>query len=78
VKPYYELMDLASANVVGFYATKDDVFAIIREAYEAYGLVGIEDLALSERTNEDDDRLLGEGMELLRLAMDARPAPGRR
>lgn len=65
---YYELMDLDSGNVVGFFDTKDDAFATIRESYEQYGLAGIEDLALSEDSDGGDGVLLGEGQELLRLA----------
>jgi hypothetical protein len=68
---YYELMDLDSANVVGFYDTKEEAFATIRESYERYGLAGIADLALSEKSDEDEGVLLGEGEELLDLAMAA-------
>lgn len=49
---YYELMDLDSANVVGFYDSKDEALATVRESYERYGLAGVEDLALSEKSSE--------------------------
>lgn len=71
---YYELMDLDSANVVGFFDTKDDAFATIRNSYERYGLAGVEDLALSEKSDQDDWILLGEGAELLDLAMEKSPS----
>ena len=72
---YYELMDLDSANVVGFFDTKEDAFATIRVSYEQYGLMGIEDLALSEKSDQGKGVLLGEGAELLRLAMESVPSP---
>lgn len=71
---YYELMDIDSANVVGFYDAKEDAFAVIRSSYERYGLVGVEDLALSEKSEQEEGVLLAEGVELLRLAM-ATPLP---
>lgn len=71
---YYELMDLDSANVVGFFDTKDDAFATVRNSYERYGLAGVEDLALSEKSDQDDWLLLGEGAELLELAMETSPS----
>lgn len=75
MKTYYELMDLDSANVVGFYDTRDDALATIRNAYERYGLAGIEDLALSENSDEGEGVLLGEGAELLGLATEAPLSP---
>ena len=75
MKPaYYELMDTDTANVVGFYDSKEAALATVRRAYERYGLPGIEDLALSEETEQGDGRLLAEGAELLRLALEA-PLP---
>lgn len=68
---YYELMDLDSANVVGFYASKNDALATVRESYKRYELAGIEDLALSEDSDAGEGVLLGEGAELLRLATEA-------
>lgn len=72
---YYELMDLDCANVVGFYDTKDAALAIVRNAYERYGLAGIADLALTAKSDDDDGVWLGEGEELLSLAME--PSPSR-
>lgn len=69
MRTYYELMDLGSANLVGSYDTKEGAFATIRDAYERYGLVGIEDLALSEGSDDGEGVLLDEGRALLRLAM---------
>ena len=73
---YYELMDLDSANVVGFFESKVDAFAAIRDAYERYGLSGIEDLALSEESADGNGVLLGEGQDLLKSAMDMLLAHG--
>jgi hypothetical protein len=67
-------MDLDSANVVGFFDTKDDAFATIRESYELHGVAGIEDLALSEKSDQGEGTLLGEGVELLRLANQKVPS----
>ena len=72
---YYELMDTDTANVVGFYDTKEAAFAIVRRAYERYGLPGVEGLALSEETAQGDGVLPAEGAELLRLAMEAPISP---
>jgi len=71
LKTYYELMDLDSANVVGFYDTKDEALATVRDAYDRYGLPGVEGLALSEKSDGNEGVLLGEGAELLHLATDA-------
>lgn len=71
---YYELMDLDTANVVGFYDTKEAALAIVRSAYENYGLEGVESLALSEEPEEGEKGLFAEGADLLRLAMEA-PLP---
>lgn len=71
---YFELMDTDTANVVGFYDTKEDALAIVRGAYERYGLAGIEGLALSEEPSQGEQGLLVEGAELLRLALEA-PLP---
>lgn len=67
---YYELMDLDSANVVGFFDTKDDAFVTILESYDLHGPAGVEDLALSEKSGQGEGTLLGEGVELLRLASE--------
>lgn len=67
-------MDLDSAHVVGFYGTKKEALATIRNAFERYGLAGIEDLALSEKSDQDDGVLIGEGAELLDLALEKAPA----
>lgn len=74
MKTDYELMDTDTANVVGFYETKEGALAIVRRAYEQYGLAGIEGLALSEEPSEGEKGLLAEGGELLRLALEA-PLP---
>lgn len=71
---YYELMDTDTANVVGFYDSKEDALATVRRAYDLYGLPGIEGLALSEEPREGEGTLLGEGADLLRLAPEA-PLP---
>ena len=68
---YYELMDTDTANVVGFYKTREAALTIVRRAYEQYGLAGIEDLALSAEAGDGEGVLLGEGAELLRMAMEA-------
>ncbi len=68
---YYELMDTDSANVVGFYQTREDALSIVRDSYERYGLPGIEDLALSEQSERGTGVLLAEGADLLRLAKGA-------
>ncbi len=72
---YYELMDLDSANVVGSFDTKDDALSTIRDAFERYGLAGIADLALTEKSDEGEGVWLGEGTELLTLAMEQSPSP---
>ena len=72
---YYELMDTDTANVVGFYDTKEAALAIVRRAYQRHGLTGIEGLALSEETQQGDGLLLAEGADLLRLAMAAPLSP---
>jgi hypothetical protein len=71
---YYELVDLDTANVVGFYESKEAALAIVRRSFELYGLRGIEDLALSEESPGGEGRLLAEGADLLRLALAA-PLP---
>lgn len=71
---YYELMDTDTANVVGFYDRKEDALAIVRRAYDLYGLPGIEGLALSEEPEQGEGVLLGEGAELLGLAMATVPS----
>lgn len=68
---YFELMDTESANVVGFYETKDEALAIVRSAFENHGTAGIDDLALSENDGQGSGVLLAEGAELPRLAIDA-------
>lgn len=72
---YYELMDTDTANIVGFYHSKEDALAIVRSSYERYGLAGIEDLALSEGSERGAGVLLAEGEELLRLATAAPFSP---
>jgi hypothetical protein len=72
---YYELTDLDSANVVGFYESKEAALAIVRRAYERYGPPGIEGLALCEKGVQDEETLLGEGLELLLLATRSQPSP---
>lgn len=67
---YYELMDMETANVVGF-DTIEAAFVIVLRAYEKYGLEGIESLALSEELAEGEAGFFAEGGKLLRLAMDA-------
>lgn len=74
MRTYYELMDVDSANVVDFFDTKDDALAAIRDAFERFGLTGVEDLALSEKS-ADKAVLLGEGAELLSLARNRAPDP---
>jgi hypothetical protein len=74
MKRYYELMDLDSANVVGFYDSKEEAFATIRASFERFGLAGIEDLALSEKSDHDGGTLVGEGAELLSLALEHVPS----
>lgn len=65
---YYELMDTDTANVVGFYDSKDAAFAVVRRAHALYGPAGIEGLALSDERDQGDGVLLGEGADLLRMA----------
>lgn len=71
----YELMDLESANVVGFFDTADEALATIRDAYARYALGGIEDLALSVKSDLGEGTLLGEGAGLLDLATERAAAP---
>lgn len=66
----WELMDTDSANVVGFYPTKDEALAVVRDAFQRFGPAGIDDLALSEQTVHGTGKLLAEGSELLRLATE--------
>jgi hypothetical protein len=75
VATYYELMDLHTANVVGFYESKETALATVRSAYERYGLSGVEGLALCEKGDRDEETLLGEDFELLRLATRSHPSP---
>lgn len=65
---YFELMDIDSANVVGFYPTREAALAAVRDAFAGHGLVGIRDLALSEKVGDASALLIAEGEELLRLA----------
>lgn len=71
---YVELMDTDTANDVGSYDSKEVALAIVRRAYERYGLSGIEGLALSEES-EQGDGFLVEGADLLRLAMETPLSP---
>ena len=70
---WYELMDLDTANVVGFYETQEDVLAMVRNAFERYGRTGVLDLALSENAADGSGVLVADGEELMRLALRASP-----
>lgn len=65
---YYLPMDLDTANVVGYYDTREDAFATVLEAFERHGLAGVEDLGLSLETEDGGGELLGIGVDLLHLA----------
>ena len=75
MKTFYELMDIDSANVVGFFPTEEEALATVRAAYERHGAAGVEGLALSENPADGPARLIAEGEELARLAMEARGKP---
>ena len=64
----YELMDLDTANVVGFYETETAALAVVRGAITQYGEEGVLDLALSERSCDGSAVLLAEGPALMRRA----------
>lgn len=68
---YFELMDIDSASVVGFYATKHEALDVVRNAYRSFGVAGIDDLVLSEQTDEGIGNILAEGTDLLRLTIEA-------
>ncbi len=71
MKTYYELMNIDSANGVGLYETKNEALSTVRDAYDRYGLPGVEGLALSEKSDGNEGVLLGDGAALLHLATDA-------
>ena len=71
---YYQLMDLTSANVVGFYRALEDALAIVRHTYEQYGFDGIDDLAMSEEFGDGEGSLVAEGRDLLKMALAAIPS----
>ena len=68
MKKIYELMDVDTANVVGFYDTLDDALAIVRTALVEYGPAGIQDLALSEKDTNGHIVMLFEGSDLEAMA----------
>lgn len=70
MKTFYELMDMASANVVGFYDTEEDALNAVHAAFVQHGLSGVEDLALSRKSGRVRPVLIAEGAALLRCSPD--------
>jgi hypothetical protein len=66
---FYELMDIDTGNVVGFYASRDEALSIVRSAFDRYGEPGIADLSLSFQDETGEMRLVAEGVALGELAM---------
>ena len=65
---YCELMDVDTANVVAVYPSKPAALATVPDALERYGLAGVLDLALSEKTDDGSAALISESEDLALLA----------
>ena len=69
----YELMDVDTANVVGFFETRDEAFATVLKSYARFGLTGVEDLGPSVERENGEGKLIGIGLELIELAQTTSP-----
>ena len=71
----FELMDLDSGNLVGFYRTLEEALEVIRNAYATYGLSGIDDLGLARVEISGSQECIAVGPELVGYTID-RSVPG--
>lgn len=65
---FYELMDIDTGNVVGFYASREEALSVVRSAFERFGESGIVDLSLGFQNEAGQMQLIAEGVALGELA----------
>jgi hypothetical protein len=65
----FELLDLASGNLVGSYDTQEEALSIVRNAYAAHGSVAIRDLALMSIDQDENQELVATDADLAHLAL---------
>lgn len=64
----YELMDIETGSVVGFYDTEEDALAVVRDTVASYGMRGIEGLVLSRLSDDGSLEAIAEGSALAERA----------
>lgn len=64
----YELMDVESGNLVGYFESKAEALATVQDAFERFGQTGVFDLALSQKHPDGSATLVADGDDLLQLA----------
>lgn len=67
---HFELMDLASGNLVGDYDTQDDALEVVRQSLMRDGIQAVEQLGLAS-VDGSEIVLIATNDELLALAADA-------
>lgn len=72
---FFELMDLATANVVGHFETEDEALAVVRDVVANEGRDAVEELALSRQTSGERPTLVADGRELAERALAHAAAP---
>lgn len=65
---FYELMDVDTGNVVGFYTSREEALAVVRSAFERFGAPGITDLLLGFQNELGEMQMVAEGTALGELA----------
>jgi hypothetical protein len=66
---FFELMDLATANVVGHFETEDEALAVVRDVVADEGRDAVEELALSRQASGEQATLIAVGNDLAERAL---------
>ena len=73
----FELWDLTTRNVTGFFPTEADALAAVRAALEAHGRLYAEAFALIKEDARGQSKTIARGVELVERAGHASGAVGR-
>lgn len=68
---FYELMDVESANMVGWYDTEEDALAVVRSALDRFGPDSVMSLALATSDEDGNGELVASGADLIQRARQA-------